>query len=322
MRFIFVMDLEGNLFIHKEGTTIDSARICHASLTGRLPVACAGEISVKEGQINSISNLSGHYRPKSYTFARVIFELEKRKVLANYCTIRIKEGTSLNGHRISIASSSLDAFKTKFNEQFPNSNLENTLDLQDLDEKPNPLKLLNCLTAINSYLKNRAKETGSYAFLTSFGVYDGRDYYSRRNHFRLILDQLAQKNFDDAIQLIDDNLTKFQGGFFRNNYAEHLSTLKALLKDYQPKKYNILDFEQVHNKITAYQSLYLRMEKCTKAIIQHQSASNVHLEDEAKILSKEVKYIYEREALDETVQQEFLDEEEIYNSEYINVTKY
>ena len=66
---IFVMDSSGRIFASK--TAIDGV-LHHTSLLGpNARVAAAGEITVLKGQLNALSNRSGHYKPSVKIFEQV-----------------------------------------------------------------------------------------------------------------------------------------------------------------------------------------------------------------------------------------------------------
>lgn len=78
-RAIFVMDKHGNVFAsnHQE-----LGRFHHSSLAAGEPVAAAGELGVKDGVVNFVSNASGHYRPgkeATMNFMRHLFNDRKAK---------------------------------------------------------------------------------------------------------------------------------------------------------------------------------------------------------------------------------------------------
>ena len=56
---IFVMDPEGQVYVGRH----DVGKFHHSSFLGGEPVAAAGEMIVKNGIIETVSNKSGHYRP-------------------------------------------------------------------------------------------------------------------------------------------------------------------------------------------------------------------------------------------------------------------
>ncbi len=57
---IYVMTGDGTVYVsfdHKQGS------FHHSSLVGGAPTACAGDMTVVEGELLELSNSSGHYRP-------------------------------------------------------------------------------------------------------------------------------------------------------------------------------------------------------------------------------------------------------------------
>jgi hypothetical protein len=59
-RAIFVMDQDGNFFASKFHSV---GRFHHSSFLAGAPVAAAGEIEVRKGELVTISDRSGHYLP-------------------------------------------------------------------------------------------------------------------------------------------------------------------------------------------------------------------------------------------------------------------
>lgn len=68
---IYVMDLDGNIYA---GTHI-MRRFHHSSFLSGNPVSAAGEISVKNGVIESITRKSGHYFPEEEHLSQFVSEL-------------------------------------------------------------------------------------------------------------------------------------------------------------------------------------------------------------------------------------------------------
>lgn len=72
VEYIYVVTISGEIFITKSSNSIK-----HTSLSRGKPIQGAGSIKVKNGQINYISNESGHYRPEAYILQNVLSLLEK-----------------------------------------------------------------------------------------------------------------------------------------------------------------------------------------------------------------------------------------------------
>lgn len=72
-RAIFVMDQHGEIFASNDSGV---GRFHHSSFLGGQPVAAAGELGVKEGKVQLISNKSGHYQPTktaTYEFIKHLY---------------------------------------------------------------------------------------------------------------------------------------------------------------------------------------------------------------------------------------------------------
>jgi hypothetical protein len=72
-RAIFVMDHKGNLYLSNESVV---GKFHHSSFLAGAPVAAAGEMSVRDGAIESISRKSGHYRPTAAQLNQCITHLK------------------------------------------------------------------------------------------------------------------------------------------------------------------------------------------------------------------------------------------------------
>lgn len=77
---IFVMSGEGNFHIKSHVL----GHYHHSSLLGGQPVACAGEIEVKDGYVTWLSNKSGHYVPNALHLVQVLHQLQKNNVNMNF----------------------------------------------------------------------------------------------------------------------------------------------------------------------------------------------------------------------------------------------
>ena len=82
---IFVMDEYGNIFASKSQAV---GKFHHSSFLSGKPVSAAGEISVKDGIIESVSRKSGHYWPDEEHLAQFMKELDHQGV----DTLSIKNG--------------------------------------------------------------------------------------------------------------------------------------------------------------------------------------------------------------------------------------
>jgi hypothetical protein len=70
----YVMDAAGNFYIFDQTGHPD---LRHSSFFDGGPVACAGDLVVKNGRIVKINHNSGHYSPSSKMFQNVLTELKK-----------------------------------------------------------------------------------------------------------------------------------------------------------------------------------------------------------------------------------------------------
>ena len=83
----YVMDAAGNFYIFDQ---TGHPELRHSSFFDGLPVACAGDLEVRNGTIVKINSNSGHYSPSRQMFQNVLTELKK-------------DGVALTSNGISIA---------------------------------------------------------------------------------------------------------------------------------------------------------------------------------------------------------------------------
>jgi hypothetical protein len=74
---IYVMDECGNIFASKSQVV---GKFHHSSFLAGEPVAAAGEISVKDGIIDSVTRRSGHYMPDAKHLQQFVAELEEQNI--------------------------------------------------------------------------------------------------------------------------------------------------------------------------------------------------------------------------------------------------
>jgi hypothetical protein len=81
----YAVDRYGNLLVAKANRTWThgqtNAQFNHSTLAAGGPVICAGEIRIKKGLIEYISNESGHYRPTAAQLANAIYTLAEEYTL-------------------------------------------------------------------------------------------------------------------------------------------------------------------------------------------------------------------------------------------------
>ncbi|MUL46843.1 hypothetical protein FZI97_13125 [Mycobacterium sp. CBMA360] len=74
---LFVMDPHGNLYVSLRRVV---SRIHHSTLAGGGPVAAAGELRVRDGQLLTLTDHSGHYPPTRSDNQIIVAELQQRGV--------------------------------------------------------------------------------------------------------------------------------------------------------------------------------------------------------------------------------------------------
>lgn len=74
---LFVMDPHGNLYVSPRRVV---SRIHHSTLSGGGPVAAAGELRVRDGQLLALTDHSGHYPPTRSDNQVIVTELQERGV--------------------------------------------------------------------------------------------------------------------------------------------------------------------------------------------------------------------------------------------------
>jgi hypothetical protein len=87
---IFVMSETGNL--HVSSHVVGNRH--HSSLLAGANVACGGEIEVRAGSIEWLSNKSGHYRPKIQHLLQVLHLLQKRNVPMTFALTVVPGGAN------------------------------------------------------------------------------------------------------------------------------------------------------------------------------------------------------------------------------------
>ena len=73
----YAMDAAGNFYVLNQAGRPD---LRHSSFFDGRPVACAGDVEVRNGRIARINANSGHYNPSSRMFQNVLTELKSRGV--------------------------------------------------------------------------------------------------------------------------------------------------------------------------------------------------------------------------------------------------
>lgn len=80
-RAIFVMDAHGLFYA---STQHEVGRFHHSSFLAGAPVAAAGEIEVRHGELKLISDKSGHYRPGRKFIEQALEQLKREKLKLRY----------------------------------------------------------------------------------------------------------------------------------------------------------------------------------------------------------------------------------------------
>jgi hypothetical protein len=82
--YFYACDRFGNLFIARNGSLQDERgkkiQLNHSTLLAGREVLCAGTISIKNGILRGVSNLSGHYLPDTDALTRFLVELKNAGV--------------------------------------------------------------------------------------------------------------------------------------------------------------------------------------------------------------------------------------------------
>lgn len=76
-RAIFIMNEQGRIYASNERTP---GEYHHSTLSGGNPVAAAGELSVKNGELKYVTAASGHYRPDAGHMLNLKLELERQGI--------------------------------------------------------------------------------------------------------------------------------------------------------------------------------------------------------------------------------------------------
>lgn len=86
---IYVMSATGNLHLNSHSV----GHYHHSSLLAGIPVACAGEIEIKNGRIVWLSHKSGHYKPAREQLLQVLAMLQRRGVDLSFALSAFNNGT-------------------------------------------------------------------------------------------------------------------------------------------------------------------------------------------------------------------------------------
>lgn len=77
---IFVMDRDGSFYVIPESWKTGNWSYQHSSLLEGLPVASPGEMKVVNGELKTLSDKSGHYRPLPIFLKQALAEMVSKKV--------------------------------------------------------------------------------------------------------------------------------------------------------------------------------------------------------------------------------------------------
>ena len=315
-RFIFVMDMQGNLFINENDAYRKGRRIGHPSFTGGQPVACAGEMIIAEGKVTYINNQSGHYQPGGYTLYRVISELKTRNVLASSCEVEVISDDDFLPEKKQYQRNnklSLEQYEQKYQELMG----EEEATKLDLSEKPNPKALLSCLEKFNHYLMTRSGETNR-VLTTLFNSYNGSDYYERNKSFAELIILMKSKDIGKIIAKIDEKLPEFSRGH-RKNYANLLIELGKILTTSE----NILADKLVQETLDANLSMNEVLRKHAGVHLKYQTrvSSRDGSIERGKIAATKTYYEFFRKSINPELRSQFskaevLEKEQEHNTKF------
>ncbi|WP_454785229.1 hypothetical protein [Legionella sp. WA2024007413] len=322
-RYIYSMDIEGNLFVHPDDEYKEGKRIGHPAFTRGNAVACAGEITVKDGKITEITNGSGHYRPGPFCLYRAVKALYDRNVLASNCIIQDLRGDFF------IEKEEIDSFdnstkKRKTSrltwEQYSACYSEKTksspsIPTMNLSEKPNPLPIIQGLRAIHQYVHDLGKAT------CLLSKTKGKDYYERRNSFKKVLEALSSGDYKLIFDCIDTQCIKFQNTSVRDNYVTLLIELKTHLVNSRRYSIDILDNQYLARKIQSYYTMYQQLDKCTDAsrtYTEKHSFFSSNNELRANQVEAINSFKFQRQEIDKEFRKEFAKPDEVAQMESTN----
>jgi len=259
--YMYVMDMKGNLFIHKEDQYVDGKRVGHAAFTRGKPVAGAGMVFIKKGKITNISSNSGHYCPGGYSLYRVVRELNRRQLLSEKCIIKdVAKNTPFEivTKKPTYVIKKIKLSFIEFEKQFKELTKNDKIKEMDLSEKQNPLLLLEALSDVNQYLQQRSSET-SWMRSKLFRSKNGNYYFERRKQFYTILTHLKDNQIALAKQTILASKSEYCNGY-RNLFDQKISTLFSRLDDIQKKKIDISTNPFLMEKIKTFYCAYKKMD--------------------------------------------------------------
>lgn len=79
----YVLSGQGEIFAHRAIKNV----FHHSSFLAGEPVACAGEITIRDGKVVDINNRSGHYRPTAIHLLQTIITLHHMGVISPSCRV-------------------------------------------------------------------------------------------------------------------------------------------------------------------------------------------------------------------------------------------
>ncbi len=334
-KYIYVMDTQGNLFIHKAEeekflenditNKLSLKEITHASLVRGKAVAGAGELVINNGKIISLNNQCKDYQTGPYSLYRVAKALQKRGATPGFCQIIDKTNTIpqqiMNEKKVS-RPINVDEYEHNLslytNEQkmLVNNAENNSKKICELSEKTNIQKLFISLSNINLYLKERARKTSRIG--SKFNIYSAKDYYDRRDTMSSVLDLLQQGSMHKVTEFIDAYLK--DKDCKKSNFARLLHALNSTLKAQHAQT---LAIDEVKARINTYKKLYDSMELYTESAGKLRASYKLGLgifkHHTDYIITAKTNYDDALNKLDKNIQNEFTDSKDLLDVEYNNL---
>jgi hypothetical protein len=195
-------------------------------------------------------------------------------------------------------------------------------DLTIISKKSGVEEVLHRMQAVNGYLKKRAKETSG--FLSFFSNYSGKDYYSRRESWKKILEGMHQwvagkETQENLVNYIKRVATRYKKQCsYRSDYHDQLRELANTLDAFDistlDKKLKI----KFKERIVAHAKMYNQMNRYAEATSKYLESS-AH---GATLKTARASYETHYQLLKKSDKKDFMSTEEEYFSERRNILRY
>jgi len=274
-RFLYAISMDKKLHIGRVPEDI----MHHPELTGGLPCLGAGELEMKNGKIELISNISGHFTPDLYCFNQTINILKSSNILADNCELVFRH---------SDAEKRLDFLDYKTSISFWDIGTVSKQTLQpSISYRADIIKLEKLYESANLHFATKENP------VVLFKV-DGRNYDENKatdkqltKDKNLIFSDLniVPINTENNTRLNLQEVEVFEGKIFSNGQEKTEDELIKLIKD---KAVSTLKLCMIFNSKRVDDLISAALEgRVGKIILSHSTASNEvikRLQDTADVI--------------------------------------